>query len=63
MKLVITLEDTVEGISALVDSCENGVTDSVQQSLAMIVVANWAEALRKLEKQHCLVVDKTTYTG
>jgi hypothetical protein len=57
MRLTITIDDTLQGIRALVDSFPNGVTDHMEDSLAFKVVGNWAGQLKELDLCHALVVE------
>lgn len=46
MKVIITLEDTPQGIYPIVAWQDNGITDHLHDSLSMILAAQVAEMIR-----------------
>lgn len=60
MKLTVMIEDTYNGINAVVSSEPNGITDHREQSLSYIVVGNWATQLRNLALCRAVVIEGVT---
>lgn len=58
MKFILIVEDTPRGIRCTAAYKDNDVLDSMEQSIAAKTVANWAAALKDLEDQGLLFVEK-----
>ena len=58
MKFILTVEDTPKGIRCEAAYKDNDVLDSMEQSVAAKVVANFAQSLKELESQGILYVEK-----
>lgn len=58
MKFILTIEDTTKGIRCEAAFKDNDVLDSMEQSVAAKVVANFAQNLKELESQGILFVEK-----
>lgn len=58
MKFILIVEDTPRGIRCTATYKGNDVLDSMDQSVAAKTVANWAAALKDLEEQGLLYVEK-----
>lgn len=59
MKFILTVEDTPKGIRCEAAFKDNDVLDSMEQSVAAKVVANFAQSLKELETQGILYVEKS----
>lgn len=58
MKVTMTIEDTPKGVRAEVVWNGNDVTDHVETSLAMKIVANFANDLKAMDELGVVVVEK-----
>lgn len=58
MKFILIVEDTPRGIRCEAAFKDNDVTDSMEQSTAAKVVANFAQSLKELESIGALYVEK-----
>lgn len=58
MKFILVVEDTPKGIRCTAAYKGNDVLDSMDQSVAAKTVAYWAAALKELEEQGLLFVEK-----
>lgn len=58
MKFIIVVEDTERGIRVKAAYNSNEIQDHLETSLAAKTVSNWAQALKELEAQGLLFVEK-----
>ena len=58
MKYYLIIEDSEQGIRAAGAQVENGVTDSMELSLAAKVIANFSNSLAELSMQGLLKIEQ-----